>query len=128
MSLPKPAKASPKKRPAPLSVRVSEEQRKHLKQMAGHMTLNAFIIIRLFGDVAPKSRSRRITRDMLLLSQILAKLGQSDLRSNLCTLSQSAKYGALHVTPEVEAELSQACSDVANMKSQLMRAIGIKED
>jgi hypothetical protein len=119
---------SKKKRPAPLSIRISDEQRERLKQMAGNMTVNAFVLWRLFGDDACKGRQRRITRDMLLLSQILANLGQSHLSPDLHTLAQSAKCGALHVTPEVEDELSQACADVAEIKSMLMQAIGIKED
>jgi len=59
---------APKKRPAPLSVRLSEEQRTQLKQMAGNMTVNAYIIMRLFGEDATKKRARRITQDILLLS------------------------------------------------------------
>lgn len=124
----KPQKSPTKKRPAPLSIRVSDEQRECLLQMAGTMTVNAYVLWRLFGNDACKARQRRITRDMLLLAQILAKLGQSNLSLDLHTLAQSAKCGALHVTPEVEGELSQACSDVADIKSMLMDAIGIKED
>ena len=116
-----------KKRPAPLSIRVTEEQRTRLKKRAGNMTVNAYILWRLFGDDAPKGRSRHVAGDILLLSQILAKLGHSGLHPNLQTLAQSAQCGALHVTPEVEAELSQACADVRSMKSMLMQAIGIKE-
>lgn len=124
----KPQKSPAKKRPAPLSIRVSDEQRERLLQMSGTMTVNAYVLWRLFGDDACKARQRRITQDMLVLSQILAKLGQSNLSPDLHTLAQSAKCGALHVTPELEDELSQACSDVADMKSMLMQAIGIKED
>lgn len=117
-----------KKRPAPLSVRISDEQRERLKKQAGNMTVNAYILWRLFGDDACKGRQRHITRDILLLSQILAKLGQSNLSPDLHTLAQSAKCGALHVTPEVKGELSQACADVADIKFMLMQAIGIKEN
>lgn len=116
-----------KKRPAPLSIRVTEEQRARLKKRAGNMTVNAYILWRLFGDDAPKGRSRHVAGDILLLSQILAKLGQSGVSPNLQALAQSAQCGALHVTPEVETELSQACADVRSMKTMLMQAIGIKE-
>ncbi len=121
-------KPAPKKRQAPLSVRLSEEQRTQLKQMAGNMTVNAYIVMRLFGEDATKKRARRITQDILLLSQILAKLGQSGLHADLHTLAESAKHGALHVSPEVEEQLVVACSNVATMKSMLMQSIGIRED
>jgi len=121
-------KPASKKRPAPLSIRLSDEQRSQLKQIAGNMTVNAYIIMRLFGEDATKKRARRITEDILLLSQILAKLGQSGLHSNLHTLAESAKHGALQVTPEVEEQFVIACTDVASMKSMLMQSIGIQED
>lgn len=121
-------KPASKKRPAPLSVRLSDEQRNQLKQMSGNMTVNAYIVMRLFGEDAPKKRARRITQDILLLSQILAKLGQSGLHSDLSTLAEAAKGGALHVSPEVEEQLVVACSNVTSMKSMLMQSIGIQED
>ncbi len=116
-----------KKRPAPLSIRISDEQRERLNKQAGNMTVNAYILWRLFGDDAPKSRPRRVVQDILLLSKILAKLGQSGIGPNLHTMVQSARSGALYVSPEVEAELVQACADVRSIKSMLMQAIGIKE-
>lgn len=61
------------------------------------------------------------------LTQILAKLGGSDIATNLSEISRLARLGALPLTLETHAEIIQAAADIADMKSMLMQALRIKE-
>ena len=65
-----------KKRPAPLSLRVTEEERALLKELAGRRSVNAYIRDKVFADKASPRRSYRMARpDAAAIGQALARLG-----------------------------------------------------
>ena len=111
---------------SPFSLRLSEAERKHLEKRAGKLPLGTYIRSQILGSC--RSNFNDQAQNRKFCAHILAKLGQADLYRTLSSLSEAAKYGALHVTPEMEADLTRACSDIASMKSLLMQSIGIKED
>lgn len=111
-----------KKKTNLLSIRLSFKERKQLETMAGKTLLSTYVRNRLF------SKSQQVTNeDQKNLAQILAKLGQSNMAANLRELTQLARSGSLALTPETIDKLDQACTDIAAIKSMLMKALRIKE-
>ena len=117
------AAAAKRKRPAPLSIRITDEERAQLKLAAGNLSLNAYVRSRLFGNRGP-AVTRAKAHD---LAQVLGKLGQSHLAGSFRDLAEAARIGALPVTPETEYAIRKACADMAAMKSALMGALGTQE-
>ena len=54
----------------------------------------------------------------------MGALGGSRLSSNLNQLAKAVNTGSLPVTPETEDDLKQACREVAEMRAELLRALG----
>ncbi len=126
------AAANPKKkRPSPLSLRLSDEERAQLKQDAGSLTVNAYIRKKLFGDNTRLRKSkrhihRRPSMDHEQVAKLLGMLGQSELGPSLIAIAMAAETGSMPVSPELTDELHQACDDVRRIRSTLIIALGIK--
>ena len=117
-----------KKRPAPLSLRVTDAERDFLKRAAGSRSVNAYIREKVFGDVATPRRTYRKPRpDDAAIGKALAELGQSRLSSNMNQIAKAANLGTLPVTPELSEELASACADIRAMRSALVEALGLKD-
>ncbi|RJG52235.1 hypothetical protein D0Z70_20870 [Sphingobium terrigena] len=116
-----------KKRDAPLSLRLSRDERARLERDAAGMSLGAYIKWRLFDPdrPPPRTRGKAPVRDHILLSQLMALLGQSRLSSNVNQLAKAANSGSLPVTPETESELHHACRDLAEIRRMLVQALGL---
>ncbi len=115
-----------KKRPAPLSIRVSDEERARLKREAAGGSVHGYVRDRLFGPAASKSirvRRARIADDEAL-GRVLGALGRARLSSNLNQIAKAAHIGALPVTPELLAEIQAACAELRAMRQDLMTALG----
>ena len=121
------SKAPINRRPAPLSLRLGPEERLRLERDAAGMSLAAYIKSRLFDGTANQVRSRGKfpVRDHRAISTVLGKLGQSGLANSLNQLARSASAGALDLMPEAEAELRQACADIAAIRLMLIEALGL---
>ena len=80
--LPEQSKA---KRLAPLSLRMTRQEREQLETQAGSLALGAYIKSVVFDDAAPKYRKRKAapSADQQLLAEILALLGDSRSANNL---------------------------------------------
>lgn len=109
----------------PISLRLTASERARLEAEAGTRTLSAYIRHRLFDVQAPRRQVRLPSRDVRLLAQILASLGQSEIAGNLGELSRAAQTGTLIMTPENEAALQSACDGVAAMRSDLIHGLGL---
>lgn len=120
------AKIKAPKYPPPFSLRLTFEERARLERDAAGMSLGAYIRSRLFGDDVPPRRTRGKfpVKDKAALAKVLAVLGASRLSQNLNQLARSVNIGALPVTPETDAELREACRAVADMRDELLRALG----
>jgi len=119
-----------KKRGAPLSIRLSRDERARLERDATGMSLGAYIKWRLFDPNNPPPRTRmRVPRsDQVLLSQVLARLGTSRLSANLNQLAKAANSGSLTLDPDTLELLREACRAVIVMRAMLMRALGMAGD
>lgn len=114
----------------PFSLRFTAEERAWLDRRAGGKSLAAYIRDQVLGDaVAPRKKTlRRPNVDQKALAQALGALGQSRLSSNLNQIAKAANQGTFPVSPELATELSQACSDIAAMRSDLIAALGLKSE
>ena len=115
-------------RPAPFSIRFSEEERQRLEAQAGSMPLASYIKSVVFADDALKyrKRSKPPVAEQQLLAEVLARLGATRSSSNLNQIAKAINQGTLYVDDELEADLKQACAEVAWMRATLMQALGIK--
>lgn len=114
------------KRVPPFSLRLSFEEKALLRAAANGVPLGAYIKAKLFDEPLEKVRRRNTNpvKDHAALGRLLGSLGKSRLSQNLNQLARATNTGALPVSPEVEAELRQACADVKAMREELMRALG----
>ncbi len=123
------AKAAKPRRPAPFSIRLSEEERARLMAEAGGAPLGAYIKAKALGTAPLRSRRTGITiEDRKALAQALALLGQSRLASNLNQIAHGVNIGTMPVTPEIQLELYGALKDVRSMRRLLMTALGLKPE
>jgi hypothetical protein len=131
------AAARPRKRrkklPPPFSIRFTDEERAQLDRDAGALSLAAYMRLKLFADCENTPKPRKLTRkiaqpsaELAVLGHMLGGLGKSRLASNLNQIAKAANMGALPVTPELEAELSEACTAILDMRQRLISAMGIK--
>lgn len=117
--------ASPKKRPAPLSVRLSETELATLKHQAGDVPLSTYVKSKVF-DGAGRSFKRTAVQDYEMLARILSALGQSELFRNLDTVAKAIERGDLSLSPEEEEGIALACLLVLDIREDLIAALGLK--
>jgi hypothetical protein len=114
--------------PTPFSLRLTFDERAALEQSAGSRPLGAYIRSKLFAGAEKPRKARKRTRkplkDEKALSELLGKLGESRLASNLNQLAKATNSGSLPVTPDTEKALQAACNDVRFMRILLMKALG----
>lgn len=113
----------------PFSIRLTDAEKAALLARAGRVPLGTYIRDALLSaDVqAKRQRVTNPAMDHIALARVLAALGQSRLSSNLNQLAKAVNIGALPVTPETEAEITNACRAVIAMRHDLVRALGLME-
>jgi len=119
-------KAGKSKYPPPFSIRFTFEERARLDADRGSRALSTHIREKLFGDGAtPRKRpGNSPVGDAEALGRVLGALGASRLSSNLNQLAKAVNTGSLPVSPEVDAELMEACQEVQELRADLLRALG----
>lgn len=121
---------NPAKRPAPISVRVTEFERVLLENFsnAADMSISGYIKWRVFTPDRPKPKFHRNTpiKDFTALGSILGELGKSQIAPNLAQLAEAAQSGSLPITPEIESKLVKAANDISHIRNMLIQALGLK--
>lgn len=125
---PKPRKKPTRKRPTPVSVRFTPEERAQLEKESAGMSLSAHIRERLFGDdVSPRqTRGKFPIKDYEALAKVLSALGRSNLARDFEALAYAIDDGTVHLTPESEKTFREACMAVFAMRNDLVKALGLK--
>lgn len=118
-----------KPRDPPFSLRLTFDERTRLEAEAAGMPLAAYIKWRVFcaDSPPPRSRGKRPVEDHQSLSKVLALLGQSRLANNLNQLAKASNLGVLPIDQSTEEELLRAARDVSEMRSLLIRALGLED-
>lgn len=79
------------------------------------------------GDGHLKRRKQsKAVHDPEALAKALGLLGASRISANLNQLAKASNAGVLKVSPDVSAELSEACGHVAEIRSLLVKALGLR--
>ncbi|GMG84957.1 hypothetical protein LNKW23_41730 [Paralimibaculum aggregatum] len=113
-----------------MSLRLTEAERARLERDAAGRSLSAHIRERLFGQAAAprQGRNRAPVKDHHALARVLSQLGRTGLAKDFETLADAADDGILRLTPETEAAIRQACTDIAAIRRDLIAALGLKPE
>ncbi|MGE0284399.1 MAG: plasmid mobilization relaxosome protein MobC [Rhizobiaceae bacterium] len=127
------AAAKPKGRPgrktSPVTLRLTETERRQLEAMADGLTLSTYIRACLFAR-EEKRRKRRpgsVVADKKAVAEALALLGQSRIANNLNQLAYQANIGALTIEDRERARLDEAYEYVLSIRALLVTALGLDE-
>lgn len=109
------------------TIRLKPSEKALLRERAGDLPISEYIRRRTLGeDAAPRRTLRRPSVDQTGLARVLGALGASRLASNLNQIAKAANQGALPVDEALILELTQACSDIADIRRALMDALGVR--
>lgn len=106
-------------------IRLTDDEKRLLTEKAGRVPLGAYIRNALLEAPGRRRTARAPTADDTALARVLAALGQSRLSSNLNQLAKALHMGVLPVTPETEADITEACAAVIAMRRDLLLALGL---
>ena len=110
-----------KKRPSPVTLRLTEAERQKLNELADGMTLSAYIRWCVF------QKERKYTtpvKDKVEIAKILGLLGQSRIANNLNQLAHHANIGSLAVDDMTRQQLGEAYTYVNEIRVLLIKALG----
>lgn len=118
------------KYPRPFSLRLSFQERAKLEELAGDMSVGAYIRSQLFNSsTIPKgTRGQYPVKDQEALGKVLSSLGKSRLASNLNQLARASNSGSLPVTPETEKAIITACREIRWIRHALVTALGLRPE
>lgn len=118
-----------RKRPSPITWRVTEEEREKLKCLAEGMPVSAYIRKCVFGKDAARRRRRSHTpvQDQEALAKILAMLGASRIANNLNQLAYHANTGSLLLDEHTLGQINEAYGHVCAMRELLIQTLGLVE-
>lgn len=117
-----------KKRLAPLSVRLSAEQRKQLERDAVDMSLNAYVLSKLFDSKNTKRKSRMPTKRDKAIASALRRLAHSGMASFLTSQIVAQEEGRLMLCKTEEAQLREAHAECFRIRQDLIEAMGLEAD
>ncbi|MEM5477129.1 hypothetical protein [Pacificibacter sp. AS14] len=120
---PEPTPAKKRKRPSPLSVRLSEDERAKLEKAAAGQSLNSYVKECLFAGKRPRKSK---VQDYEALAKALSLLGRSDLQTRLSALLLAIEAQRLVASSETERDIRAACNNVALIRTELVKALGLK--
>ena len=117
---------SRKSYPAPFSLRLTEDERKALDELADGQPWGAYIKEAIFDrQVRPRTRGAKPVKDRAELARLLGLLGASRISQNISQLAKAANTGSLPVNADVHRALLESCDSVRNMRALLLTALGL---
>jgi hypothetical protein len=113
---------------APVSLRMSFEEKDRLERAAAGMSVAAYIRWRLFDPDSPppRTRGKQPVKDHKAIARLLALLGQSRLANNVNQLARAANSGSLPLTPDTERALTEAANDISEIRKLLLQALSLE--
>lgn len=122
-------KRNPKKRPSPLSIRLTDNERSELKRLAGGKSLAGYVRQRLFENSnavkTPKTRKPSIL-DHKSLARVLRALGAADAIKTIGDLRIAYDENMLLLSEEAEIAVLHACRNINSMRQDLISALGLE--
>ncbi len=119
-----------KKRMAPLSVRLSKDQREQLERDAARMSLNAYVLGKLFdGSKSKRKRhSRQPTKRDKAIASALRRLAHSGIATYLMSQIVAREEGRLMLCPDEEMQLREAYAECFRIRRDLVEALGLETE
>ena len=114
-----------KKRLSPLSVRLTAEQREQLERDAIGMTLNAYVLGRLFNK---RSKRKPPTKHQQAIGRALRRLAHSGIATFLASQIVAQEEGRLMLCKNEESELREAYSECFRIRRDLVEALGLEAE
>lgn len=117
---------SSRRKTAPVTLRLTEAERKRLVELADGMTLSTYIRACLFAkeEKRRKRRAGSVVADKKAVAEALALLGQSRIANNLNQLAYQANIGALRIEDRERAMIDEAYGYVLSIRTLLVAALG----
>lgn len=117
-----------RKRPSPISVRVSDVERAELERRAAGMSVSSYLKECALGKAATprKTRGKFPVKDHQALARVLRHLADAYRLKDFEKLADTSKDGRLLLSVETDAALRQACLDISAMRAELIAALGLK--
>ncbi|MEE9387436.1 MAG: hypothetical protein V3U96_02395 [Paracoccaceae bacterium] len=111
---------------APLTLRLTPDERAQLEELAQGMTLSAYIRACVFAkeERRRKRRPKSVVADRKAAAEALTLLGQSRIASNLNQLAYHANVGALIIGNAEKAEIAEAYAHILAIRALLVKALG----
>lgn len=111
---------------SPFTLRLTVAERARLEELAGDLTLSAYVRGRVFAEntTRRKKRAAPTIEDRKAAAEALALLGQSRIASNLNQLAYHANIGALIVGKAEQAHIAEANDHLAAIRALLLQALG----
>lgn len=125
-----PLEVSTRKPTYTISLRVTDDEKAQLERDAAGMSRSAYIREKLFGKSAKTRRTRGKfpVKDYEALGRVLGLLGRSGLYSDMHRLLLAIEEGRVAMDKEIIAEIRQTHADIAAMRRDLVKALGLKPD
>ncbi|MEM1151614.1 MAG: hypothetical protein AAGI03_13835 [Pseudomonadota bacterium] len=113
-----------------LTLRLSTTERTELERLAAGQSLSAFVRAKLFGKAAIRRQKtiRTPIADHRALARVLSALGKSSVTADLARLHWASATGTVNLDIETTAAVQRACTEIATMRQDLVRALGLRSD
>ncbi len=112
-----------------LTIRFTGDEWDVLERKAGGRPVSTFARQKLIGDKAEtRQSSRRPQASEVLLAQILAALGSSDLSRNMREIAEGMQNGTLPQSDDIARDIRAACLAIEKIRYDLIRALGVKPE
>lgn len=110
-----------------VSTRVSADEIIRLEREAAGQSVSAYVRARLFGEAATprQTRGKFPVKDYEALGRVLGWLGRSNISEDFANLEWAVDDGVVLLGPETERAIRQACADIAAMRADLVKALGL---
>ncbi|WP_300037157.1 hypothetical protein [uncultured Roseobacter sp.] len=116
------------KRPSPISLRLNEAELAALRKASAGRSMNGYIRERLFGNATAVRLSKPASDDHEALARVLGALGRSDVFTSLAAISLALEEQRLVTDRRTKSAILDACDAVVSMRSDLLRALGLRKD
>ncbi|MEO0782295.1 MAG: plasmid mobilization relaxosome protein MobC [Pseudomonadota bacterium] len=110
---------------SPLTLRLTQDERARLEELAAGMTLSTYVRACVFGEESKrrKRRAKDTVADKKAIAEALALLGQSRIANNLNQLAYHANIGALEIGSEEREQIDEAYAHVLALRALLVAAL-----
>lgn len=114
-----------KKRLSPLSVRLSAQQLEQLERDAVGMSLNAYVLSKLFTG---SKRKKQPTKRDKAIASALRRMAHSGIATYLASQIVAQEEGRLQLSRNEEAELREAYAECFRIRCDLVEALGLQAE